>query len=195
MAEIIKDGRTGDTAKVDANNRLHVQARTLEIGLAETLDGQAYDLSPGILSLSTDSSSALIYVKNTGDKALIVETIFIDSTSSTNGTGTGYLNWVLNPTGGTLVDAATSVTILNRRIGNAVSLSANAYKPTAEGQTLTGGDSIRFPLIAGVGIPFGKNFVIPKGQSFGIVWEPPTGNTSMEIQAGILLVIDTSSDQ
>lgn len=196
MAEIIKDGRTGATAKVDANNRLHTQSRTLDIALAETLEGHSYDVSTeGGISLTDDSLSALIYIKNTGDEDLIVETIFVDSISSTGGVGSGFMNWVLNPTGGTLVDAATDCKVINRRIGNPVNLSATAFKASTTGQTLTGGDIIQFPSPAGAGIPFGKPFVIPKGQAFGVNYQPPTGNTSMLMQIGMLIVVDTTTHQ
>ena len=193
MAEIIKDGRTGDTVRVDSNNRFHTQSLSVNATLHEHLESNAYDVSTaGLINLTNSADNALIYVKNAGDLSLIIETIFIDSGASTDGVGAGTMNWRLNPDGGTLIDDESPAAILNRRIGSPENLSVAAYKATAGGQTLTGGDTIQFPLPDAVGIPFAKPFIVPKGQAFGVSYSPPAGNTSMDIQVGLLIIVDTT---
>jgi hypothetical protein len=194
MAEIIKDGRTGDTAKVDIYNRIHTQALTVTVTQHAHLQSNAYDVSTGgLINLGDAVNAPLIYVSNTGDSDLIVETIFIDSTASTGGAGSGSLTWHLNPNAGTLVSAATAAQVLSRRIGSPVNLSSDSYKAATEGLTLTGGSAITFPVSAGVGIPFAKPFVIPKGQAFGVSYTAPAGNTDMDIQVGLLILVDATS--
>lgn len=194
MAESIKDGRTGDTMAVDSNNRAHVQSLSLDVDIAEALNNNTYDVSTGGLVNLADgvTQNALLYIKNDGDSDLIVNTIFIDSDSSSGGSGVGTMSWVLNPTAGDIINDASVCQVLNRRIGSPVNVSATCYKATASGKTFDDGDSISFPLPDGVGIPFGKPFVIPKGQAFGVSYKAPTGNTSMDIQVGILIIVDTT---
>ena len=193
MAEIIKDGRTGDTAKVDIHNRIHTQSLSVSAVLHEHLESNAYDVSTATPVNLTDSAhSALLYVKNLGDADLIVDTIFIDTGPSTNGVGSGTLHWHLNPTGGTIVDDAIEAQRLSRRIGSPVNLSVNAYKATTGGKLFSGGDRIEFPVPPSVGIPFQKPFIIPKGQSFGVAYVPPPSNTSMDIQVGLLIIRSSS---
>jgi hypothetical protein len=194
MAEIIKDGRTGDTAKIDVNNRLHTNALSVDVTLSETLNNNAYDISTGgLVTLTGTGESALIYLKNNNNEDLIVTTVFLDSTASTGGSGSGSLKWYLNPEAGTLIDDASEALTINRRIGSPNNISADRYKATGESKTLTGGTEITFPVNAGVNILFGKPFVIPKGQRFGVSYTPPTGNSSMGIQIGLLVIVDTTT--
>jgi hypothetical protein len=194
MAEIIKDGRTGDTAKVDVNNRLHTNALSVDIILSETLNNNAYDISTnGLITLTTDTESALIYLKNNGDSDLVVTTVFLDSIASTGGVGAGSLKWYMNPDGGTIVDDASEALTINRRIGSPNNISADRYKATGVGKTLTNGATINFPVNAGISTLFGKPFVVPKGQRFGVSYTPPAGNSSMGIQIGLLVIVDTTT--
>ncbi len=196
MGESIKDGTgTGNEQRVDSNNRSHVQSASLDVAVIELLKGNAYDISTGgPITLTDATDSALLYIKNNGDNRLIVNTLFIDSSDSTGGSGTGTLTWHLNPNAGTLIDEAIEGQKVSRHIGLPFNISVDAFKAAGVGKTLTGGDDISFPLPAGVGIPFGKPFVIPKGQSFGVRYQPPAGNTSMTIQVGLLILEDTISN-
>ena len=193
MAEIIKDGRTGDTAKVDTNNRIHTQSLSVSATLHEHLESNAYDVSTGqLVDLGGVVDSGLIYVKNIGDLDLIVETIFIDTGNSNIADLAGTLTWHLNPDAGTVISEALAAQVLSRRIGSPVNISAQAYTAAVGGKTLSGGDTITLPFPQNAGVPFAKPFIIPKGQSFGVSYQAPVGTTSMDVQVGLLVIIDTT---
>tara|TARA_B110000503_G_scaffold26793_1_gene42345 strand:+ start:22 stop:639 length:618 start_codon:yes stop_codon:yes gene_type:complete len=205
MAEIIKDGRTGDTAKVDANNRLHTQARTLDLAIAETLDGNAYNVFAMFMNMTTDTENAILYLKNTGDADIVIDTIIIDTGPSTGGVTTGVggvvgkLHFHTNPSAGTLIDYEQNLVVVNKRIGNPVTLSALAYGQnqgaTVAGQTLTGGVIVHVPHKADSRREYTQKFAIPKGQAFGISYKPPASNTGMDLHINIILLVDTTSGQ
>ena len=192
MAEIIKDGRTGDTAKVDATNRLWTQALTINQLLDGHLENRAYDISTGGLINLTDgvTDNALIFIQNNGDEDIVIDTVSVDLGPSTGGSGNGILTAHLNPNAGTIVSEAVDAQVLNRRIGNPNNLSANAYKAAAAAKTMTGADTISIPFGSGVlaNASFQEPFVIPKGQAFGISYQAPPSNTSLDIQVRVLAV-------
>jgi hypothetical protein len=194
MAEIIQDGRTGNTMRVDTNSRASVQALTVDAALDAHLQSNAYDVSTGqLVDLGGVDDSALLYIKNLGDPDLVVETIFIDTGDSNIADLAGTLTWWLNPDAtGTIVTEAVAAQVLNRRIGSPVNLSATSYTAAVGGKTLAGGSTISLPFPQNTGVPFAKPFVIPKGQAFGVSYQAPVGTTAMLMQVGVLLIIDTT---
>ena len=191
---IIKDGTgSGNSAQVDAHGRLHVEATTVAVEVAEAFEGHSYDVSTqGLVTLTTDNDSALLYIKNNGNEELLIQTIFTDSNSSTGGTGQGTMKWHMNPTSGTLISDAEEAQVLNRRIGSPIGMDSDAFKASATDKTLVSVSQVTIPLPAGAGIPFAGPWILQKGQAFGVSYQPPTGNTSMTIQIGFLVVVNTT---
>ena len=80
MAEIIKDGTgSGSTAKVDACNRLHTDARIVDIEQDAGLLGNAFDVSSPSFTINNTSTHAILYMSNNECLDLIVNTIFVDT--------------------------------------------------------------------------------------------------------------------
>jgi hypothetical protein len=79
---------------------------------------------------------------------------------------------VSNPTGGTLVAAATDCDMIeNRRVGDGKTFGSDTkiYKATASGQTLTGGsDSALFAQNDQGRLYANVDFLLPKGQAIGV---------------------------
>ena len=56
MADIIKDGTgSGKTAKIDACNRLHTHAFTVPFATTATAEGDAFNLSTELVTLTTQN--------------------------------------------------------------------------------------------------------------------------------------------
>ncbi len=190
MAEIIKDGTgSGNTAKVNAQNRLSVKALTLDTNLEAALLGCAFDIGSSQITITNDTANSLLYIKNNECENIVLSAVFADFGSCTCGTGTGTLTFNVNPTAGTLVCCTpTCASVINRKIGATCTLTADTYRAGANSETLTGGSTILFPQSAGTNAFFASPFVIPKGASFGVGYQPPTGNSSMVVQIGFLIL-------
>jgi len=190
MAEIIKDGTgSGNTARVDPENRLSVKALILPEDLEAGLLGCAFDISSTLITLTNDTANSLVYIKNNECGDLVLSAVFADFGSSTCGVGTGIITQNINPTAGTLVCCTpTCAQVLNRKIGASCTLTADIYRADANSQTLTGGSTIQFPQSAGTNAFFASPFILPKGASFGFGYQPPAGNTSMVVQIGFLIL-------
>jgi hypothetical protein len=172
MSIEIKDGTgTGNQAKITGRNEIAVfSIQESEAQNAAEL-GNAYNVNTGELTLASSTSSGLLYFKNDEVEDVVVEAIAFGLRDVTGGDQFQKLTIVRNPTGGTLVDATTSVDMnQNRNHGSSKALKSTslAYKASASNQTLTGGaDEIMF--YAGTGRLFaGINLEIPRGSSIGL---------------------------
>ena len=195
MAEIIKDGRTGDTAKVDVNNRMHVQALAVNAVLDSHLLGNAYIVGTGgfINLTGVDTEHALLYIKNTGDANLIIDAQNIEVLLPTGLYDPEcFLGWHMNPTGGTLISEEFAAGTVNRRIGSPVNLSADTYKASLTGKTLTGGGKISHILKPDSTRIYTHPWIIPKGQSFAMSYTTSSNVSDVDIQLGMLIIVDST---
>jgi hypothetical protein len=182
---IIKDGTgTGASAMVGDKNRLHTHALSTTAASNATMEGDAFNVSSELITLTSANESALLYIKNNEDHSISVTTLFVNLGTSTGGSGESLISFKLAPTGGTLISDETAAQTLNRNIGNNTTLTAATYKG-AEGKTITGGDTIQLPSTGG---PITSEYVLPKGAAFSLSMTPPTGNTSMQVQIGFLVL-------
>lgn len=188
---MIEDG-TGSSARVKVStkhdNRLYVDAVERTHAENTALEGDAYNINTGIVSLSTSDTSAVLYVKNNGEKPLVVESFFYLIGNSTGGSGDAIITILRNPTAGTIVTNAVAVDInCNRHFGSSKNLSVDAYKGHT-GYTLTDGtkciESIINQSAQRVAINAGA-IVIPKNKSIGITMAPGTGNTALSCEFAI----------
>jgi hypothetical protein len=186
MSTIIKDGSGGEkSAKVGSKNRIHTHALSASSSSVASVSGEAFNISSELVTLTSDSESGILYLKNEEEFDISITTEFVNLGTSTGGTGSSIIRFYLSPTGGTLISDATAASVDNRRVGDNESLSVLAYRGV-EGSSISGGSDIPIPR-NGAG-PIASEYIIPKGSSFALSVTPPSGNTSMPIQIGFLVI-------
>jgi hypothetical protein len=170
---IIENG-VGDAtkAKVNGRNELTVFSISESEAQAAAELGDAYNINTGEETFAASTSSGLLYFKNDETQDVIIESIALGFKNSTTTDDLLAVYLVRNPTGGTLVDAATNVDMnQNRNFGSSRALKSTtlAYKSTAQNQTLTGGDDIILLHGSKAGRTFASiNLEVPRGSSVGI---------------------------
>ncbi len=188
-----EDGRTGNTALIDSNNRAHVASvMETESGHASDL-GERYHIDTGDIAISDAVKLPVLYFKNNEDDPLTVTDIVIELGASTSGASDVLIDIIRNPTAGGIVTSANDCQVgpgvsANQNFGSSNVLVALAYKGAVGEAVFTDGAvtrPIRLPLNSGrVKIPL-ETIVIPKGKSLGINYTPPTSNTSQTVQFGL----------
>lgn len=188
---IIKDGSgAGYTAKVNSGNRLFTNSVTIPVDLEAMLEGKSFIVQTSTINLTTDTASAVLYIKNTSADDLVINEFGIGLGASTGGSGTALVENLRNPTGGTIVSGATDATVKNRNFGSVKSLTANSYEG-AQGNTLTGGESYTASVFETPFFILSPSLVVlGPGSSTGFRVTPPTGNTSLDVAMTIGLFID-----
>ncbi len=192
-AVIIQDGRgTGNKAGVNPQGKLVTIAVTESIGAHHSFEGEGYSINTGTISLTNANKSAIQYLKNNEDEPLIVNVICYFLGTSTGGAGDVLVQVERNPTGGTIVSGASTITPINRDFSTARTLTADSYKG-AEDQTLTGGTVIDQGLFSSVGakIMETQSYVLRKGNSIGVTITPQPSNTAMNVQCAMSLYRST----
>lgn len=186
MTFIIKSGTTGNTAEVDADNRLQTFSSVQTASTFAAFNGNLFNINTETITLTTANVSALLYMKNIDTRNWVFTRIFYNAETSSGGSGGWLAEVVANPTGGTLISDETTTTPHNLNFGNPNELSSNAYKG-AEGKTITGG-TVRISTIvpqAGTRVLISFDSVILEpGSSIAVRVTPPASNTSMDIQVG-----------
>ncbi len=189
MTTVIKDGKTGKTAKVDARNRINTFAVTQTEGTNASVDGDLYNINSGIITLTSATVSSLLFLENTDTVNWVVSRVFYNCETSTGGSGRWLADVVANATAGTLISAGTDFTAFNLNFGSSEALTAT-LKKGAEGSTLTDGEVRISTLVPASGtrvlIAF-DSVILEPGSSLAIQITPPSGNTSMAIQVGVNL--------
>jgi hypothetical protein len=183
----IKDGTGGGyEGKVDINNRLHAYAVTVSEAGQANLDGNAYNVNTGDITLTNATETPILYIKNNEDRDLNIESLILYAGTSTGGTATLGVKWVVvrNPSAGTIISGAAAVDVeSNRNYGSNNTVLFDSYKG-ATGSTMSGGDD--HIIVRGATFfrsVIGINEIIPKGSSIGVKVTPPTSNTSMVVYA------------
>jgi len=177
---VIQDGRSGNSAKVGANNRLHTDAISKAAVIESSLNGDTYIFTTGSINLTSDSISWILFAKNTDTVPWVVESITATYGKSTGGSGDSFNQFNTGATSGTLVDDGVDSVGINLNIGSPKPLTA-IVKIGGEGKTIT--DGLNAPITL---IPEGALFrtfpagpvVVPPGTSFAVAFTPPVGNTN-----------------
>jgi hypothetical protein len=182
----IQDGAGhGYEAQVDQTNRLLVRAVTETEVQDAVQTGDGYNVNTGPLSISTDS--ALIYLKNTGTRELVIEALAV-------GLGVGSasdiarVTLIRNPTAGNIVTGASGVSMnQNRNFGTNQTLQADVYKG-GNAATFTDGDDIALFFQPLNGRLFADiNFQLEPGNSVGINLVPNLSSGSVLCYAAFVL--------
>lgn len=184
---MIFDQYNGNGAKVDDNKRLHTESVNRTVLTEACFKGEAFNFNTGAITLTTGGESALGYLGYEGnDPFVITEIIFIIGSASGTLTSDGTAKILRNPTGGTIVSGAVPVEIAaNRDFSSSVTVSGDMFKG-AEGNTLTGGttfaDTTRSSGFTGTINFDAAPIVLRKGNTLGVTWAPPAGNTSQVVK-------------
>jgi hypothetical protein len=181
---VIEDGKgSGKKAYVDDENHLVTHAYTEQFKEFALLTGDAFNINTGIINLTSDSATPVLYIENKGVGDFVIPTITYILRASTGGSGDLIVNVYKNITGGTIISNATDVEMKNsRNVGLSKTPVGNIYKG-ATGDTRIGGEKIISTITGAesrVVIEPGDT-IIPRFKNICFEIIPPTGNTSMNI--------------
>ena len=189
----IKDGTgTGNLARVDKENKLAVRAVQETEFEKAVLGGRAFNVNTELLTITSDTEHALLYLQNNEDLPLIVSAWFIGTDAGTNGANLGLVRTYYNPTGGTIISGGTDVTAVNRNAGNSRALNAD-IKSGGQGFTFTGQDTpaVLYQTQTVSSRVFGNVFlVLPKGSSLVATYDP-NGAETIGIYTGFQVYIES----
>lgn len=191
---IIEDGATGSVCQVK-NNRMQVDAVVETEAHNATEHGRSYNLNTGLITLTSGTESAVMYVKNTDPtKSLFIEAIAVGVGPSTGGVSTEapIVTVIRNPTTGTIIESTpTDVDISsNRNFSSSNSIIVDAYKGS-EGETLTDGtDHILFQVNAGSRLFATIDADLLNGASIGIKIDPQASNTNMQVYVALICYVE-----
>lgn len=165
------DNGNGTTVDINAKRELKVFSVSESEAQAAAEDGNAYNINTGEITLTTSTSSALLYFKNDEIEDYILETLAVGFKNVTCTDSHLALYVERNPTGGTIIDDASNVDMsANRNFGSSESLKETSfsYKASAQSKTFTGGEDIILIYIGEGRGSFPINMEIPRGSSIGI---------------------------
>jgi len=189
MPDTIKDGRgKGFLVAVNADQQLITRATAVEQRLASTVDENYFEATTGQITLANADETGIIYIQNTESFPLVIDRVFVDIWTSTDGSGAdGILKYYRNPTytgGSAIVPWVTNFSSNKTLDGTFL-----------KGLTTIAGDVWWTAYItdkASLVIEEGR-IIIPNGRTFGISIAAPTGNTSMKISINVAMyLLDTS---
>lgn len=182
-------GNGGYKAKVTEESRLHTSSVVITEDVLSTKNGRSFNLSTGLITLTNDSQTALLYIKNDEADDLIIDSVEIGFNTSTGGSATDMIEIysIRTPTDGTLVSDATAIDIkCNRNMGEPFVLSVDAFKGVT-GSTLTNGIDHSLTFMKPFSIKtISTTEILPKGSAIGYKVTPPSGNTSVVMYISVL---------
>ena len=197
MVNIIDSTGTSFGAKVDKNNRLHTRAVTETADSQSTINGDGFNISTGLITLSTaGTDNALLYIKNNETPDLRISGIIV-------GVGTGtYAGQVIvktkrNPSAGAIVTSNNTVDIIAaRNHGSATVLTDSVILKGADTDTFTDGTASGIFFVSNTAdrksIPI--NLVLPKGSSLGVTVDPNLSSGSASFYVAVvahLAIVET----
>jgi hypothetical protein len=193
MAEItIKDGSTGNIAKVDLNKRIHTASVTEPQSdhACDTGIEQKYNINTGDITLTNATKTTVLYIKNTGDDDLVVTALIYNLGNTTSGTGDVKIDVIRNPITGDIITNANNCAVgpdvsANQNFGSTNTLTGLFYKgATGETAVSDGALTVSTRSASSTGRIFISlgSVVIPKGASMAVDYTPPTSNSSQIVQ-------------
>ena len=198
MASSIKNGRSGTTATVDKNGRVHGFSVTRTASEQSTLDSKAYNINSGLITLTTAGESGLIYYKHNESDEFDITSIVVIMGPSTGGStsDTTHVRIYKNPSTGTLISGATAVDInSNRHFSSSDTLSSSLAYKGATGSTITDGSTHIESLVnPGSRVSFPISETLSKGNSIAVSLEPNDSNTSMKVMIAIVGHLSLNTD-
>lgn len=188
MAQFEDGSGAGYKQKVSKRLRGWTDAVTTTEAQQANQDGRAHNINTGWVTLTNDTVTPVLYVKNNESADLYITAIAVGMGPSTGG-GTIIEDIIVvkNPTAGTIVSGASAVDInSNRNYGSPNVLDVDAYKGST-GSTMTDGtDHLLIAQNDGGRVFATIDEVIPQSKSIGIKITPATGNTNMRVYAALI---------
>lgn len=183
MSQVIKSGKTGNTADVDDEGRLLTKSVSEDISVDSALKGAAFFLTTGVIDLTSSNESQIIYVKNNDTVDWVVRDFNTVVNQSVGAPDLEVMTrFTISPTGGTIVSGANFIPA-NLNLGDSKSL-AGVFKVGGEGFTVSGGISVPQNMY----LPNRNNpaasanpIIVAPGTGFAFAIEPATGNTSLKV--------------
>lgn len=198
MFDSIRDAMSGLSVSVSKSREgkglLHATAIAIGITEQAVFDGVAYQISTGKITLTSDSTSAILYIQNNSDGPKLNISLLKIQLASSDSSGVAEILIKKNSVSGTIITNALDTDIIqNKNFGKTNTLTsagaAMVFKG-AEGDTINGAD---YELIltsdsSSILKPTGS-IILEPGNSLAIQITPPFGNTSMEVIADAELFI------
>lgn len=190
MSFVITNGvGNSNKARVDKRNRLHTKAVTVSAYEQAIIDGDSYTIATGIVTLTTDTISYIVYFTNNEERNLVLEIQTLQLGNSINGVGSFHAPATVNPSGGTIITNGADGFAFNRNLSSPNTLDSTV-KIGGEGFTIEGGGTLTDLFPNSGRDRTVQKLRIPKGSSIAFGLIPPTGNTSVEIAFSIDLYLD-----
>ena len=185
-----------NTAHVDAGGRLQTSTVNTEEQEHAAANGDTYNIDTGVITLTTDAETPVLYLKNTGEARVIkLSRLSLTTLASTGGTGPVIASLHVNITGGTITTATPAPT-KNFNVTSAKTLAVDARRGMTGGTFVSGAaePTLRamFPGAPVFAVAPYDHVVIPQGGSVCVVITPPTGNTSMVLLASLIAFLSES---
>lgn len=192
MATIQGGNNPGNLVEVDDEGKIQARAVSLSEQASKSLVGDTYNINTGLLTLTDDAETPLFIIKNVSEEnPMVITRFFITFLSSTGGSGKVEAEVKRGVDGGTLLDEP-KLDLSNFNFGSSKDPGAE-LRIGGTDLTATGGSkSIEF-LFTGDNqrhlIAFDA-IILPRGASATFFFTPPSGNTSIEVEAGANIYID-----
>lgn len=189
----------GNRAHVDDEGRIQARSVIIAEQTSQSVSGNGYNINTGNLTYTNDSESAVFYLRNNSEiNPIVITRIFLTFLSSTAGTGEVNARIYKETTGGDIL-TANPFNPGNFNHGNRSKLPGVVLNKgsTASTFTATALDSDPEFLFTSDNqrhlIGF-EAIVLPRGASMLLTWTPPSGNTSIVLQAGANLYVSPKVD-
>lgn len=195
MKTVVTDGSgKGYRQKVDSKNRAWTDSVSRMQLEQSILDSAGFNVATGLINLTNANQSALFYIKNDDERAMELVELGVRFGASAGGSGSLSIALTANPSAGTIIDNADAVaTNFNRDLGSTRQINGDVYKG-GQGYTLTGGISAAATStsdLPGVILFDAAPFIIRQGNDLGILFTPPSGNTSIDVVVfGTFIYVD-----
>jgi hypothetical protein len=194
MDVTLRDSLTHQGCYIDSNQHLHTEAVTRAEKDQAALKGWRFNVNTGDITVTNATETSVLYVKNTGDDDLVLDSLIYNLGNTTSGTGDVKIDVVRNPTAGDIITNANDVAVgpgvsANQNFGSTNTMTGLFYKGATGETLLSGGDGVSVStrsaantgrIVIGLGATS-----LPKGSAIGINYTPPTSNTSQTVQFAI----------
>jgi hypothetical protein len=194
MDVTLRDSLTHQGCYIDTNQHLHTEAVTRGEKDQAALKGWRFNINTGDITVTNATETSMLYVKNTGDDDMVVDSLIYNLGATASGTGDVKIDVVRNPTAGGIITNANDVAVgpgvsANQNFGSTNTMTGLFYKGATGETLLSGGDGVTISTRSAsntgrILISLGAT-ALPKGSAIGINYTPPTSNTSQIVQFAI----------
>ena len=193
---IIRDPDKMDGAHVDINGHLHVESVSRQEKDHAAKVGWKFNINTGDITITNSTKVSLLYVKNTGDYDMVLNTLIYNLGNTTSGTGDVLIDVIRNPTTGDIITNANNCQVgpgveANQNFGSTETMTGLFYKG-AQGETaVNGSETILTRSAANTGrivVSLGA-MELTKGSAVAINYTPPASNSSQTVQFAIAVHI------